>query len=593
MEVAANLYDLDMERAILSALIQDDEAYSEIGDMIGVGDFYFKPHADVYEAITKCVAHDEPIAPSFIKKWLEGRYNEQIFAEILATSGLIDARKYANELKEKSIKRGLNSIAHRTPTIVNETQKAKEAADKISAEIYKLIDEEKHGGVKTSPEIITEVVSELRKQKEQAGSELVGLDTGFTYLNKFTKGYKPGELIIIAARPGMGKTAFVLNSMLKTLEKGKGVVFFSLEMPAVQIMYRMLSIGSSVPLNSILSATLSDDDWSRFNAECERMMDLPLFVYDSGHVNIQQVRTQMRKLKAAHENIELCVVDYIGLMTSTSNFSERHLQIAEISRGLKLLARELNIPIIALSQLNRGVELRSDKRPQMADLRESGAIEQDADIILFVYRDEVYKERAYREKRAALEMAGKDPSEIEEFKRNELEEKAEIIIGKNRSGEAGRTIEVAFQGPYTRFVDLVSFGGAPMESSEFEMTPDMTPDFAEAMPMVGEISLENGAGAPNTAPEFAPNFAPQGAGDTAPNFAQESESGEFIETGADEIMQSVDVPSQSVDIESFAIPDTNMANVLKQGAYTQNQSQGEELFGDENASENDENPVDI
>ena len=582
MEAAANLYDLDMERAILSALIQDDEAYSEIGDMIGVGDFYYKQHADVYEAITKCVAHDEPIAPSFIKKWLEGRYNEQVFAEILATSGLIDARKYANELKEKSIKRGLNSIAHRTPTIVNETQKAKEAADKISAEIYKLIDEDNHGGVKTSPEIITEVVGELRKQKELGGTELVGLDTGFTYLNKFSKGYKPGELIIIAARPGMGKTAFVLNSMLKTLEKGKGVVFFSLEMPAVQIMYRMLSVGSSVPLNSILSATMSDDDWSSFNAECERMMDLPLYVYDSGHVNIQQVRTQMRKLKAAHENIELCVIDYIGLMTSTSNFNDRHLQVGEISRGLKLLARELNIPIIALSQLNRGVEQRSNKRPMMADLRESGAIEQDADLILFVYRDEVYREQAYREKKAAMEIEGKDTTGLEEFKRNEYEEKAEIIIGKNRSGEAGRTIEVGFQAPYTRFVDLVSFG-APMESSEFEMTPDMTPDFAEAMPNVSEISL-------NLPSEQGSGMVIHKTENMGPNevFPQEV-TGEFVEADDDEIIQSV-ASDEKIDIESFAIPDTNMANVLKQSTRPPQGDDSEELFGEANS---EENPVDI
>ena len=263
----------------------------------------------------------------------------------------------------------------------------------------------------------------------------------------------------------MGKTAFALNLMMKTLQSGKGVVFFSLEMPSVQLMYRILSALSSIPLSDIMSAKLSDDDWTRFNDACDAVLNMPLFVYDSGYVNIHQVRTQLRKLKSTDANIELCVIDYIGLMTSTSNYSERHLQIAEISRGLKLLARELNIPIIALSQLNRSLEARSNKRPMLSDLRESGAIEQDADIILFVYRDEVYKEQMERERISRLEAEGKDAGEPV-FRRNDYQEKAEIIVGKNRSGEAGRTIEVGFQGRFTRFVDT-SFGGEPSESAIF------------------------------------------------------------------------------------------------------------------------------
>lgn len=463
--VPANLYDLDMERAILSSLLQNEDAYGELSEIISVGDFFYKPHADIYEAIVKCSSHNEPIAPSFVKKWLAERYDDGAFTEVVATSGVVDVPKYALELREKSIKRSLIKVAHEIPSMVNEAVRSKDTADKISSKIYELIDEERHGGIKKSHEIIADVVEELKRQKALAGSELVGLDTGFRFLNDCTKGLKPGELIIIAARPGMGKTAFALNLMMKTLQSGKGVVFFSLEMPSVQLMYRILSALSSIPLSDIMSAKLSDDDWTRFNDACDAVLNMPLFVYDSGYVNIHQVRTQLRKLKSADANIELCVIDYIGLMTSTSNYSERHLQIAEISRGLKLLARELNIPIIALSQLNRSLEARSNKRPMLSDLRESGAIEQDADIILFVYRDEVYKEQMERERISRLEAEGKDAGEPV-FRRNDYQEKAEIIVGKNRSGEAGRTIEVGFQGRFTRFVDM-SFGGEPSESAIF------------------------------------------------------------------------------------------------------------------------------
>nr|WP_314166649.1 replicative DNA helicase [uncultured Campylobacter sp.] len=507
--VPANLYDLDMERAILSSLLQNEDAYGELSEIISVGDFFYKPHADIYEAIVKCSSHNEPIAPSFVKKWLAERYDDGAFTEVVATSGVVDAPKYALELREKSIKRSLIKVAHEIPSMVNEAVRSKDTADKISSKIYELIDEERHGGIKKSHEIIADVVEELKRQKALAGSELVGLDTGFRFLNDCTKGLKPGELIIIAARPGMGKTAFALNLMMKTLQSGKGVVFFSLEMPSVQLMYRILSALSSIPLSDIMSAKLSDDDWTRFNDACDAVLNMPLFVYDSGYVNIHQVRTQLRKLKSADANIELCVIDYIGLMTSTSNYSERHLQIAEISRGLKLLARELNIPIIALSQLNRSLEARSNKRPMLSDLRESGAIEQDADIILFVYRDEVYKEQMERERISRLEAEGKDAGEPV-FRRNDYQEKAEIIVGKNRSGEAGRTIEVGFQGRFTRFVDT-SFGGEPSESAIFNENDNL--DYVSQLqdqgfeePAAARLDMPNTDAAQNLQQNLAQSF---------------------------------------------------------------------------------------
>ena len=294
-------------------------------------------------------------------------------------------------------------------------------------------------------------------------------------------------------------------------------------------MYRILSALSSIPLSDIMSAKLSDDDWTRFNDACDAVLNMPLFVYDSGYVNIHQVRTQLRKLKSADANIELCVIDYIGLMTSTSNYSERHLQIAEISRGLKLLARELNIPIIALSQLNRSLEARSNKRPMLSDLRESGAIEQDADIILFVYRDEVYKEQMERERISRLEAEGKDAGEPV-FRRNDYQEKAEIIVGKNRSGEAGRTIEVGFQGRFTRFVDT-SFGGEPSESAIFNENDNL--DYVSQLQDQGfeelaaaRLDMPNTDAAQNLQQNLTQNF------NEAQNFNEVQNSGVNLNTSS-------------------------------------------------------------
>ena len=265
----------------------------------------------------------------------------------------------------------------------------------------------------------------------------------------------------------MGKTAFALNVIQHTLDIDKGVVFFSLEMPASHLMMRMISAKTSVPLSNILTGKMDDDELSRFGDACDYMMSKKLFVYDNSYVNIHQIRTQLRKLKSKHEEISLCVIDYIGLMMSSSSFTERHLQIAEISRGLKLLARELNIPVIALSQLNRGLESRANKRPMLSDLRESGAIEQDADIILFVYRGDHYAQIEEDERKEKWLNDGKAIENYEpKFVRNANEEKAEIIVGKNRNGALG-TVEVAFQQNYTRFIDAST---NPISETEFKIS---------------------------------------------------------------------------------------------------------------------------
>ncbi len=445
-------YDLDLEQSILSSILYNQEAIDEICTIINPSDFYYKHNQDIYSAMLECLNRDEPVDKVFVAKRLGNKYDEQIFSDILAISPIIDITKYADELKEKSIKRSLIKIAQDVQGKVSEDNSAKNIIDEISQKLYSLVDNGKNGVMKDIRQIIIEMTQEIKKQKEKDEQDIIGLDTGFRYLNEYTKGFKQGDLIIIAARPGMGKTALALNIILKNLEQGKGVVFFSLEMPGDQILMRMVSLKTLIPLSNIMTGKMDDNDMERFSDACNDFAQMKLFVYDGGYININQIKTYLRKLKTANHDIELCVIDYIGLMTSTSNFSERHLQIAEISRGLKLLAREISIPIIALAQLNRSLENRTNKRPLLSDLRESGAIEQDADLILFVYRSAVYLEQEIKEKEEQAKQNNTyNPADFEAQK-NKIDDEAEIIVGKNRNGELG-TVKVKYLKKFTKFTE--------------------------------------------------------------------------------------------------------------------------------------------
>ncbi len=250
-------------------------------------------------------------------------------------------------------------------------------------------------------------------------------------------------------------TSFILNTVNSLILQGKGVAFFSLEMPAEQLMLRLLSIQTSIPLQKLRVGDMSDEQWSSLNGAIDQMNSAKLFVDDQGSVNINQLRSKLRKLKNQHPEIEIAVIDYLQIMSGIGN-QDRHLQVSEISRGLKMLARELEMPIVALSQLNRGLESRNDKRPMLSDIRESGSIEQDADIILFVYRDDVYLYKEEKEREKAAKAEGKEFTSTYVEKE---EEEAEIIIGKQRNGPTGH-VKLLFQKKLTRFVDAPSYASA-------------------------------------------------------------------------------------------------------------------------------------
>jgi replicative DNA helicase len=262
-------------------------------------------------------------------------------------------------------------------------------------------------------------------------------------------------------------TAFVLNIASKILDHNKGVAFFSLEMPAEQLMLRLMSAKASIALQDLRVGNLSDEQWSSLSKTADHFSRSKLFVDDDGNLTITALRSKLRKLKERHPEISCAIIDYLQLM-SGSGGKDRHQEVSEISRGLKLLARELNIPIIALSQLNRSLESRNDKRPMLSDIRESGSIEQDADIILFVYRDDVYRRKEEMEKEKA---ASKDGKQYKSDFIERPEEEAEVIVGKNRNGPTGH-VKLVFHKRFTRFENA---GSVPIEIIYQETKIDMPP----------------------------------------------------------------------------------------------------------------------
>ncbi len=442
--------NLGIERAILSSIIFDPSSFEEIASDLKANDFGYIPHKLIYESMEELHRRDMPLVEEFIRKKLDPKkVNDDDFVEILATSPIVNLSAYIKEIKERALRRDLSRLATKIKEYSDsEEMESEEIIDNVQSELYAITLQGGDKEFREANEITLSTLEHIKKQKERGNTLLTGMDTGFYELNKMTTGFGEGDLIIIAARPSMGKTAFVLNIALKALDNNEGVVFFSLEMPAEQLMLRLLSIKTSIALQNLRVGDLNDEEWGRMSNACDAMSRTKLFVDDGGMVNINQLRAKMRKLKSKHPEIGLVIIDYMQLMNG-SGAKDRHLEISEISRGLKLLARELNIPIIALSQLNRGLESRSDKRPMLSDLRESGAIEQDADIIMFVYREAVYRIKEEKEKEEAARREGKEYRANFEMKN---EEDAEIIIGKQRNGPTGM-VKLVFQKHCTRFVD--------------------------------------------------------------------------------------------------------------------------------------------
>mgnify|MGYP002345756320 FL=1 len=445
------MYNLNIERAVLSSIIFDPQTYEEIAAKLKPHDFYLPFHQYLFAAMEELDKEEKPIDEEFLRSKLasKGKFDEIAMLDLLSANPITNTAAYIAEIKAKSSKRALATLATEIKKVtIEDDLPAEEIMNLVEKKLYEITQNNTDEDFRESKEIAYAMMEEIERLKALGNSRLIGTDTGFKNLNEKTSGFGKGDLVIIAARPAMGKTALVLNMALRAIERNEGVAFFSLEMPAEQLMLRMLSAKTSIPLQSLRVGDLIDEQWSQLSAAVDELSRKKLFVDDGGYATIHHVRSKLRKLKGRHPEISMAVIDYLQLMSGEGR-EGRQQEVSEISRGLKQLARELQIPIIALSQLNRSLESRENKRPMLSDLRESGAIEQDADIILFVYRDDVYREAKEKEKEMKARADGKEYSS--DF-RKKPEEEAEIIIGKQRNGPTG-TVELVFQKKYTRFVD--------------------------------------------------------------------------------------------------------------------------------------------
>ena len=466
-----SVYSINIERAVLSSILFNPEELEDVLGVLKPKDFYLPAHQKIF-AVMEALNHEQlPIDEEFIRRRIDSKdVDDSILIEILSANPITNTMAYVNEIKDGSVKRELATLATTIKKVTIEDElPAPQAVDTIQNELYKISTDSASSDLKDMEQITDETLDYMKKMKELGNRFLTGETTGFDTLDRKTTGFNKGDLVIIGARPAMGKTALVLNMALRNVEAKKGVIIFSLEMPAEQLMLRLLAAKTSIPLQNLRKGNMDDQQWSTLTTAFDDLNTKKLFVDDNGSLNINQLRARVRKIAQNKENnISMIIIDYLQLMSGTGG-KDRHLEISEISRGLKMLAREMGIPVIALSQLNRGLENRPDKRPMLSDLRESGSIEQDADIIMFVYRDDVYKEREEARKEKEAKDRGEEYKST--FKHKPVEE-AEIIIGKQRNGPIG-TVKLNFEKEYTRFVDQDNHNNEPSYEIEFETNVDI------------------------------------------------------------------------------------------------------------------------
>jgi len=377
------MYNLNIEKAVLSAIIFDPKIFEEIASKLNPKDFYLPFHQYLFEAMNDLVAEDKPIDEEFLRSKLlkTSKFDESGMIDILSANPISNTTAYLDEIKSKAIKRALATLATEIKKVtIEDDLPTDDIMDLVEKKLYEITQDSTDEDFRNSKDISISMMEEIQRLKSLGNSKLVGIDTGFRNLNEKTSGFGKGDLVIIAARPAMGKTALVLNMALKAIERNEGVAFFSLEMPAEQLMLRMLSAKTSIPLQALRVGDLRDEQWGQLASAVDDMSSRKLFVDDGGYATIHHVRSKLRKLKSQNPEISMAIIDYLQLMSGGGGKEGRQQEISEISRGLKQLARELQIPILALSQLNRGLESRDNKRPLLSDLRESGCLSGDTII---------------------------------------------------------------------------------------------------------------------------------------------------------------------------------------------------------------------
>ncbi|MFW0884869.1 replicative DNA helicase [Candidatus Acidulodesulfobacterium sp. H_13] len=425
---------IEAEKALLSSILVDNSQVNSVLGIIEAEDFYDSINAKIFNVISKLSEKDEPIDVITILSGLEKDQSKDFDFKTYITSlfempeGLFNVEQYSKIVKEKCT---LRNLIHASNKI---RQKCYEQRDDIEDIVdfteRTIFDVTEKDAPKNYVDVYPLLLDYFKKltSKKHEDEIFTGIHSGFNYLDEYTNGFQPSDLVIIAGRPSMGKTALSLCIAKNIAVKKIPVAFFSLEMSKEQLATRLLAMTAKIDSSTLRKGKIHDPDIENIHTALAILEDIPIYIDDSAGITITELRAKTRRLKR-EKGVGIVIVDYLQLMKTSRNIESREQAIAEISRSLKGLAKELNIPIIALSQLNRMVESRSDKRPQLADLRESGAIEQDADLIMFVYREEVYK------------------------KDTESKGVAELIIGKQRNGPTG-IVKLSYIAQYTSFENL-------------------------------------------------------------------------------------------------------------------------------------------
>jgi len=437
-------HSVEAEQSVLGGLLLENEALDKVADLISPGDFYRHDHRVIYDHISRLIQHNNPADIVTLAEALENTAQLASVGGIAYLGALAqntpssaNIRRYAEIVRERAVMRKLVEVGSKIAEsgFSPQGKNAAQLLDEAEAKIFEIAEGGNRASqgfvdIKTLLPLVADRIDQLFQRDNP--SDVTGIATGFSDLDSMTSGLQAGDLVIVAGRPSMGKTAFSLNMAEHVaLESGLPVAVFSMEMASTQLAMRMIGSVGRLDQHRMRTGRLEEEDWVRLTTALGRLNDAPIFIDESAALNALEVRARARRLHRQCGRLGLIVVDYLQLMSANGSGENRATEISEISRSLKALAKELEVPVVALSQLNRSLEQRPNKRPVMSDLRESGAIEQDADLILFIYRDEVY-----------------NPDSQDKGT-------AEIIIGKQRNGPIG-TIRLTFLGEHTRFENFTS-----------------------------------------------------------------------------------------------------------------------------------------
>lgn len=435
--------DVAAEQSVLGGMLLSKDAIADVVELLRTTDFYRPAHATIFDTILDLYGKGEPADPVTVSAALQtrgeiGRIGGAPYLHTLISMvpTAANAAYYARIVAERAVLRRLVEAGTRIVQLgygaSAGNRDVDDVVDMAQQAVYDVTEQRTSEDYVVLSDLLQPTMDEI-EAIGTAGGPMNGVPTGFADLDRLTNGLHPGQLIVIAARPGLGKSTVSLDIVrMAAIRSGLPSVIFSLEMSKIEITMRLLSAESRVPLHNLRTGRLTDEDWTRLARRMGEVSEAPLFIDDSPNMTMMEIRAKARRLKQRHQ-LRMIVVDYLQLMSSPKRVESRQQEVAELSRGLKLLAKELEVPVIAVSQLNRGPEQRNDKRPQLSDLRESGSIEQDADMVILLHRDDYYEKESPR--------AGE----------------ADFIVAKHRNGPTD-TITVAFQGHFSRFVDMTPAG---------------------------------------------------------------------------------------------------------------------------------------